>query len=203
MPTRTADDDAPATNIAIEMVDPRTLVFADYNPRQMTSAKRARLAASISGHGFVDPVIARREDRLILGGHQRTDVAINQLRLTLVPVVFLDGVSDARAKAMNIALNNQELQGEFDLTKLSSLVKELDQLDGFDLGLTGFDDAGIANILNYAPPTLVPPERTQEQPALKSERLVEVRCDDATLNALVLPALERLMEHPGVTVNIT
>lgn len=118
-----------------EMVDPDSLVQAPYNPRTITERALGALARLMDRHGFVDPVIARREDRLLIGGHQR--LRANRLRArpdALVPCLFLTGVSDARAKALNIALNSPAAQGRYDADPLARLLDDLArQGDAWDL----------------------------------------------------------------------
>lgn len=69
--------------VAIEHVSPDTLTPAGYNPRTMSPEARKRLARSIREFGFVDPVIARRSDGLVIGGHQRL-VAAQEVGLAFV-----------------------------------------------------------------------------------------------------------------------
>ena len=133
--------------LEIEYVRPDSLNPAPYNPRTIRPRALRGLAALMDRHGFVDPVIARRSDRLILGGHQR--LAANALRAdpdALVPVVFLDGIDDDHAKALNVALNNPGVQGRFDLDKLAAVVGELSTA-GLELPeLTGLDPDEIADL---------------------------------------------------------
>jgi len=109
-------------------------------------------------HGFVVPVVARRTDRQIVDGHQR--VRANALRRRpdeLIPVVFLAGISDTQAKAMNVALNNVAGQGEYDLRKLGKL---LAGLSGEDLELpaaTGFTEDQIADLTRWLDRAPAPP----------------------------------------------
>jgi hypothetical protein len=49
----------------------RALKPADYNARDATETQLHSICRSLIEFGFVDPLIARREDGLILGGHQR------------------------------------------------------------------------------------------------------------------------------------
>ncbi|KPK83934.1 MAG: hypothetical protein AMJ81_06995 [Phycisphaerae bacterium SM23_33] len=137
--------------VEVEYVRPDSLRPAPYNPRRISRQALKRLARLLDEHGFVDPVIARREDRLVIGGHQR--LRANALRQTpdeLVPAVFLEGISDARAKALNIALNNPHAQGEFDPPRLGELLAEL-QAEVIDLpDLTGFDERQIDDLLAEA-----------------------------------------------------
>ncbi|NQU76621.1 MAG: ParB N-terminal domain-containing protein [Planctomycetes bacterium] len=134
--------------MSVEYVEPATLTPAPYNPRNISEQALLRLAALLDAHGFVDPVIARREDRMVLGGHQRLKAnAIRRKPDARVPCVFLDGLSDERAKALNIALNNTSAQGEYDPQKLAELLQELDAAD-FDLmQFTGFDQAEISGLI--------------------------------------------------------
>lgn len=134
--------------LKVEYVDPATLKPAEYNPRTIEPGALRRLARLLDEHGFVDPILARREDRLVVGGHQR--LKANEMRTipdTRVPVVFLDGLDDLRAKALNIALNNPAAQGQYDADRLADLLAELNAADMDVAGLSGFDDAGLAELL--------------------------------------------------------
>jgi hypothetical protein len=71
----------------------------------------------------------------LIGGHQRLKAA-KHLGWTKIPVIILD-VDKSQEKALNLALN--KLKGEWDYGKLTSLLKELDDLPDFDIELTGFD----------------------------------------------------------------
>ena len=160
---------APA--LRIEYVDPAILKPAPYNPRRMAPEALARLVALLDAHGFVDPVIARREDRLVIGGHQR--LAANAARPVpdpRVPVIFLAGLSDARAKALNVALNNPAAQGVFDLDLLPALLDEikaadldLERFTAFspdelgDMKLPAAGAAGTGEAISLADRFLVPP----------------------------------------------
>jgi len=134
--------------LKIQYVSPESLVPAEYNPRKIEAPALKALARLMDAHGFVDPVIARRSDSLILGGHQR--LKANALRRTpdeLVPVVFLDRISDDRAKALNVALNNPQAQGHYDLEALAALLAELD-LAGLKVEeLTGFEPEHVADLI--------------------------------------------------------
>ncbi|HZA25634.1 MAG TPA: ParB N-terminal domain-containing protein, partial [Dehalococcoidia bacterium] len=59
------------------------------NPRRISDDELDSLTRSIRQFGLVDPIIARREDKTVIGGHQRL-VAARRLGLKTVPVVFLD-----------------------------------------------------------------------------------------------------------------
>ena len=58
--------------------DINDLIFAEYNPRQLSKDQFKYLKDSIHRFGLVDPIIINKnKDRknIIIGGHQRTKVA--------------------------------------------------------------------------------------------------------------------------------
>ena len=152
--------------LQVEYVEPESLQAAPYNPRTMSHQALQALARLLDEHGFVDPVIARREDGLLISGHQR--IRAHSLRRDgekLIPCVFLSGLTDAQAKALNIALNNPSAQGRYDDGQLAGLLVELGA-DGLDVpAVTGFSSDEIAQIDTlldeYAPPDIDPPLGTE------------------------------------------
>jgi len=135
--------------VEIEYIDPDDLNPAPYNPRRASDEALKRLAGLMDVHGFIDPVIARKEDGLVIGGHQR--LKANKLRANpdaTVPVVFLAGVSDTRAKALNIALNNQEAQGEYDMPMLADLLQDIDTGEFEVPEFTAFSEDDIAGLMH-------------------------------------------------------
>ena len=146
--------------LQIEYVDPSTLQTAAWNPRRIAPRALRRLATLLDQHGFAQPIVARREDRLVLGGHQR--LAANALRArpdAQVPVVFLDGVSDARARALNVALNNEQAQGRFCADKLADVLRGLEGPACELADMTGFAAAQLEALrrLDEQIPPLPPP----------------------------------------------
>lgn len=135
--------------IEITYVDLHKLKPAPYNPRKISDEQRAKLKRGIEEFGLVDPFIVRRSDKMVVGGHQRLDVAI-ELGHDEGPVVFLDQLTDEEAAALNVLLNNPEAQGEWDMAKLSEVLSTLDA-EGFDATLTGFSEERIQEIVTYEP----------------------------------------------------
>ena len=113
------------------------------NPRRMSDAELDSLTRSIRQFGFVDPVIARREDKVVIGGHQRL-LAARRLGLASVPVILLD-LSGDQARLLNLALNR--ISGSWDEELLARLLSELDASPEVDLSLSGFDDDEVAKLL--------------------------------------------------------
>jgi DNA modification methylase len=113
------------------------------NPRTMPALEMQKLIRSIQQFGMVEPLVVRRSDQLVIGGHQRLEAA-KALGMTKVPVVYVE-LSDAEATALNLALNR--IQGEWDLPKLGELLDELRLLPDFDVAVTGFDGPEIDELL--------------------------------------------------------
>ena len=113
------------------------------NPRTISAVELAKLRRSIETFGFVEPVVARRDDGLLIGGHQRL-LAAKVAGHSRVPAVFVQ-VSDAEARALGLALNR--VGGEWDLPRLGELLYELRALPDFDETLSGFDPKEIEGIL--------------------------------------------------------
>ena len=113
------------------------------NPRRISDAELDSLTRSMRQFGFVDPVIARLEDKSVIGGHQRL-LAARRLGLASVPVIFVDLPAE-QARLLNLALNR--ISGSWDEELLARLLAELDAAPEVDLSLSGFDDDEIAKLL--------------------------------------------------------
>lgn len=147
----TASLDAPAS-LVIEYVDPATLTPDPENPREITPEQRKKLKAGIARFGFVGPLLARTEDRVVIGGHQRTAIAM-ELGMATVPVVFRAGLTANEARALNILLNNPKAQGSWDNQLLVDNLSAM-QADGFDIDITGFDESDLVKFMaKFEPPT--------------------------------------------------
>lgn len=73
------------------------------NARSHPRAQLERLAASIQEFGFLIPILADREDRII-AGHARIEAA-RLLGLATVPTIGIDHLSEAQIRAFRIADN--------------------------------------------------------------------------------------------------
>ncbi len=113
------------------------------NPRHMPPEEMESLQRSVAQWGLVQPLVVRRADNTIIGGHQRLEAA-RALGLKTVPVVFAD-ISEEEAKALNLALNR--ISGEWDGAKLGELLEELQRLPSIDETLTGFSTDEIDDLL--------------------------------------------------------
>jgi DNA modification methylase len=113
------------------------------NPRRISEDELDALERSIREFGFVQPVLARREDGTVIGGHQRL-VAARRLGLQTVPVSWLD-LSGERARVLSLALN--KISGTWDEQLLARLISDLQASPEVDLTLSGFADDEIKALL--------------------------------------------------------
>lgn len=111
------------------------------NPRRISDEELESLTRPIREFGLIDPIIARREDNTVIGGHQRL-LAARKLGIKQVPVVLVD-LSAEQAHLLNLALNR--ISGSWDQDLLGRLLAELNAVPDVDLSLTGFSDDELQN----------------------------------------------------------
>lgn len=166
----------------VVMVAAGDLVLAEYNPRTITPDALEALKRSLTEYGFVQPLVARRKDLLLIGGHQRLAAFRGMCAdrgedcaKALVPVVLLD-IDDAKARALNLALN--KISGDWDYTRLHDVLADLQTSDAGLLSLTGFSDNEVSDILSLLGTSASASEHEH--------------VDDETLDALVDNTLWRI-----------
>jgi ParB-like chromosome segregation protein Spo0J len=113
------------------------------NPRRISDEELEALTRSINEFGLVDPIIARAEDKTVIGGHQRL-VAARRLGMKSVPVILTD-LSQEQARLLNLALN--KVSGTWDQELLARFMADLQQTPDIDLTLSGFTDDEIKKVL--------------------------------------------------------
>lgn len=114
------------------------------NPRTHSSAQVTKLAASIKEFGFTNPILID-EEGMVIAGHGRV-MAAQKLGLEEVPSITLIDLTPAQKKALVIADNRLAEDAGWDNEMLTGLIHDLNE-EGFDLGLTGFDDDEVYNFL--------------------------------------------------------
>lgn len=105
-----------------EVVKISALKAAPYNPRQISGEALSGLSKSLERWGVVQEVVANRRTGYIVGGHQRV-AALKKMGVKEVPVVWVD-LDEVEEKALNVALNNPHISGEFDDT-IAGLLTEI------------------------------------------------------------------------------
>jgi ParB-like nuclease domain len=108
------------------------------NVRKHSVSQIRAIAKSIAAFGFNAPILADNNLQ-ILAGHGRCEGA-KSLGMTHVPVVFLDHLTEAQAKAYMLADNKLTDRSRWDDSKLAGQLKELSNLAlDFDIEATGFE----------------------------------------------------------------
>src|SRR5665811_1980819 len=131
------------TTLSVEFVPLDDLRPDPANPRRIGEDELDALERSLRQFGFVQPVLARRDDRTVIGGHQRL-VAARRLGLTTVPVTWLD-VSVEQARLLGLALN--KISGSWDDALLARLLADLQTTPNVDLTLSGFGEDEVKDLL--------------------------------------------------------
>jgi hypothetical protein len=164
----------------------------------------AQIAASIREFGFTNPVLVD-EERGVIAGHGRL-LAARQLGMDAVPTLELSHLSPAQRRAYVLADNRLALSAGWDEDLLRVELADL-QAEGFDLGLTGFDELEIAGFLAEPSTGLTDPDDVPAPPEVPVSRLGDVWllgrhrliCSDSTLPEDVERVLSAVRPHLMVT----
>ena len=132
----------PLPSLTVEEVSIDLLRPDPANPRRISNEELDSLERSLRKFGFVAPVLARREDNTVIGGHQRL-VAARRLGLATVPVTYLD-LSIEQARLLNLALN--KIAGSWDDQLLARMLADLEASE-VDLTLSGFGEDELRELL--------------------------------------------------------
>lgn len=123
------------------------------NARTHSAEQVAKIAASIVEFGFTNPILVDGNDGII-AGHGRL-MAARKLGMTEVPVIELTHLTEAQKRAYILADNRLALDAGWDEEMLAAEMADLKDME-FDLALTGFTDAELADLLQE-------PETTEAQ----------------------------------------
>ena len=129
--------DLQITNIKISELKP-----ALYNPRKWSEGAIEQLTESIKRYGLVDPILcngAKSRKNVVIGGHFRLKIA-KDLKLESVPVVYIDIADEAKERELNIRLNKNLGEWDYDL------LKDFDESLLTDIG---FDSQELDEIYNF------------------------------------------------------
>jgi hypothetical protein len=146
----------------VELMPVSRLVPYARNSRTHSDEQVAQIAASINEWGWTIPVLVDEGGQLI-AGHGRI-MAARKLGLTEVPAMTAMGWTEAQKKAYVIADNKLALNAGWDLDALKVELADLGEL-GFDVGLTGFGDDELADLLAEQTEGLTDPDDVPEPPA--------------------------------------
>lgn len=133
----------------IEHLQLQDLIPYARNSRTHSDEQIAQIASSIREFGFTNPVLIDG-DGGIIAGHGRV-LAARKLKLPEVPCIRLGYLTEAQRRAYVIADNKLALNAGWDLDLLKIELNELRD-EGFDLGLTGFGEDELTELLAEATP---------------------------------------------------
>ena len=96
------------------------------NSRTHSAEQVTQIVASIAEFGFTNPILID-EKGVIIAGHGRVQTA-QKLKLTEVPCIILEGLTEAQKKAYVIADNKLAMNAGWDSEMLSLELKSLEEL---------------------------------------------------------------------------
>jgi len=117
--------------LRVTYVPIRSLRPSEYNPRKISKEAFEQLKASVREFEMVDPILANaapERNGVVIGGHMRLRAA-KELGFETVPVIYLNIPDIAKEKALNIRLNKNV--GEFDFDLLATFDEEFLASVGF------------------------------------------------------------------------
>lgn len=138
---------APHLPAALEHIATDALVPYARNSRTHSPEQIAKIAASILRFGWTNPVLVR--GTTIIAGHGRIMTA-KTMGIATVPTIRLDHLTEDEARAYVIADNKLAELAGWDDDLLALELRDL-QAHDFELGLTGFTDDEINELLFVEP----------------------------------------------------
>lgn len=183
------------TQVAVASLKP-----AVYNPRKISAEALTQLKRSIKKFGLVDPIIvngAKQRLNIVIGGHQRLKAA-SELGYTTIPVVYVNIPNIAKEKELNLRLNANTGEWDYDLLKSFDVSTLLD---------VGFSDQDLTHIWDDQLETEDDAFDTQKERArIKSPRTKpgdiyalgnhRLICGDSTQ----LPVVEQVVENRNISM---
>jgi len=147
-------DDADGTRLSSTRICPVSAVALNrikphpHNPRTHSKKQIRQIADSIQAIGFAAPVLID-EHGMLLAGHGRLEAA-KLLRLKQIPAVVIEGLSEARKRALLLADNRIAQSAGWDREQLADELLSLPELlasDGLEISITGFEPAEVDALL--------------------------------------------------------
>lgn len=118
------------------------------NARTHSGEQVAQLVASIEEFGWTNPILIDEQGEVI-AGHGRI-MAAEQIGVSSIPTITLPGLTELQKAAYRIADNRLPLNAGWNDDLLKLEIEALQDVD-FDIGLLGFSDLEIGNILGVEP----------------------------------------------------
>jgi hypothetical protein len=126
----------------VEYVPVVSILPNPINPRKHSRQQIEAIAHSIEAFGFNAPILVDGENRVV-AGHARLEAA-RLLGLQEAPVIRLDHLTEAQAKAYMLADNKLTDRSDWDDGKVAIILKDLSEMAlEFEIEATGFETAEI------------------------------------------------------------
>jgi DNA modification methylase len=175
------------------------------NARTHPQSQIDKLCKSIKRFGFRMPILVGK-DGVVVAGHGRLEAAI-KLGLERVPTLDASDMTESEARAYMLADNRLPLMADWNAELLGIELAELAKFEGFDLGITGFDQSEIDR---YTSKHTKQNEAENDIPAVPAAPVSQlgdtwilgphrVRCGDSTNPADVEILLQGAVPHLMVT----
>ena len=129
-------------------IDIKELVEWQNNPRHNGAAVE-EVAKSIKRFGFASPIIARKEDNMVIAGHTRL-AAARSLGLDKVPVRFVD-LDPTEAQLLALADNKIGEIADWDNDLLSEILTDLQEHDLTGIGFSDTELDELISSVEYEP----------------------------------------------------
>jgi DNA modification methylase len=132
----------------VTLVPLNRLRAAARNARTHPKKQIEQIVKSIRQFGYIDPVLAD-EDLRIIGGHARAEAAA-RAGLQKIPVIMVSGLSETEKRALALADNKIAEHAGWDRSELVLELNELAPLlgeAGLDIELTGFEPVEIGGMI--------------------------------------------------------
>ena len=180
------------------------LIPSARNARTHSAAQITQIAASIQEFGWTNPVLIDPANGII-AGHGRV-LAAHQIGMQEVPCIVLAHLTETQRRAYVLADNKLALNAGWDEELLRLELTDLEAM-GVDLGLIGFGEDELANILAEKTDGLTDPDEVPEIEAQVVSALGDVwllgrhrlACGDCTDPQTVANALLDVKPHIMVT----
>lgn len=123
-----------------------TLIFHPRNPNKHPRKQIEILARIIQHQGWRNPIVVSTRSGFVVAGHGRLDAAL-LLGCKEVPVDTQEFATEADEWAHLVADNRIAELAEMDSEGLGDLLKDLGEVEDFDLSVTGFDREALEDLL--------------------------------------------------------
>jgi hypothetical protein len=133
----------------IQLVSPETLKPNPRNARTHSKKQIRQIPDSIRAYGFTVPLLIDGEG-MIIAGHGRLEAA-KLLGLSEVPAITLEGLSEAKKRALLLADNRIAENAGWNRELLAVELPELAELlidEDLDISITGFEPVEIDQIVS-------------------------------------------------------